>query len=87
MNKLNSFDENKKKCFSCKEYFEKPSIIGIFKEWLCLTCLKESHVDVRQFVNKHVSSLNQSDSDQFVTFMEYCEIQKKLMDDFKNEQT
>jgi hypothetical protein len=97
MNKLNSFDKNKKKCFGCKEYFEKSSVlkdavrigeVGLGREYLCVNCLKESRVDVRKFINKHLNSLNQSDSDEFVTFMEkYCEIQKKLIEDFKNEQT
>ena len=95
MKKLDSFDENKKKCFCCKEYFEKSSVrkdvvligeVGIGGEYLCVSCLKESRVDVRQLINKH---LNQdSDSDEFVAFMKkYCEIQKKLIEDFKNEQT
>jgi hypothetical protein len=95
MNNLESFDENKRKCYGCKKYFEKKYTkidavridegFGLGGKYLCISCLKESRVHVDQLFDKH---LKQGDScpDEFITFMEkYCEIQKKSIEDLKNE--
>jgi|688.fasta_scaffold04759_41 hypothetical protein len=92
MSNLESFDESKKKCHGCKKYFEESSIVGLNGQYLCTPCLKESRVAVQQFIDKNyfskeTSNLNQA-MDEFLTFMEkYVEIQKNLIEDFKNEQT
>ncbi len=61
MNKLDSFDENKKKCCSCKEYFEALITADID---ICESCLKESlppsfgGIGIRQFINKKFNHEN-----------------------------